>query len=80
MATMGNQKENNQSTKKEKISTPIVDGAVVDEDEIIKEFVTSIPDDIWMELALTQRRELYKICAALSLDLHFIKHESTSNR
>ena len=57
-----------------------MDGAVVDEDEIIKEFVTSIPDDIWMELALTQRRELYKICAALSLDLHFIKHESTSNR
>jgi len=80
MATMGNKKQSNQSTKKEKIITPIVDGAVVDEDEIIKEFVTSIPDDIWMELALTQRRELYKICAALSLDLHFIKHESTSNR
>ena len=80
MATMGNKKQSNQSTKKEKNSTSSVDGAVVDEDEIIKEFVTSIPDDIWMELALTQRRELYKICAALSLDLHFIKHESTSNR
>lgn len=60
-----------------------MDGAVVDEDEIIKEFVTSIPDDIWMELALTQRRELYKICAALSLDLQLIEegnNESTSNR
>lgn len=57
-----------------------MDGEVVSEEEAIKEFVDSIPDDIWMELALTQRRELYKICAALSLDLHLIKHESTSNR
>ena len=80
MATMGNQQENNQSTKKEKVSTSSMDGEVVSEEEAIKEFVDSIPDDIWMELALTQRRELYKICAALSLDLHLIKHESTSNR
>lgn len=77
---MGNQQENNQSTKKEKVSTSSMDGEVVSEEEAIKEFVDSIPDDIWMELALTQRRELYKICAALSLDLHLIKHESTSNR
>ena len=39
---MGNPKENNQSTKEEKVSTPIVDGAVVDEDEIIKQHLEKL--------------------------------------
>ena len=52
----------------------------MDSNEYIEDFIDSIPDDIWIELATTQRRELHKICVALTLDLYFLENESTSNR
>ena len=52
----------------------------MDSTEYIEDFIDSIPDDIWVELATTQRRELYKICVALTLDLYFLENESTNNR
>jgi len=52
----------------------------MDSTKYIEDFVDSIPEDIWVELATTQRRELYKICVALTLDLYFLENESTSNR
>ena len=57
-----------------------MDGAVVDEKEVIDTFLNSIPEEIWIELITTQRRELHKICVALTLDLYFIENESISNR
>ena len=57
-----------------------MDGTVVTEENYIKEFVESIPNDIWIEIAITEWEELEKICVALTLDLYFIKNESTSNR
>lgn len=52
----------------------------MDSTKYIEDFVDSIPEDIWIELATTQRQELYKICVALTLDLYFLENESTSNR
>ena len=57
-----------------------MDGTVVTEENYNKEFVESIPNDIWIEIAITEWEELEKICVALTLDLYFIKNESTSNR
>jgi len=52
----------------------------MDSTEYIEEFIESIPEDVWIELATLHRKELYRICVALTLDLYHLENESTSNR
>lgn len=52
----------------------------MDNNEYIEDFVDSIPDDVWVDLATFHRRDLEKICVALTLDLYFLENEGTSNR
>ena len=52
----------------------------MDSREYIEDFVESIPEDVWVELATIHRRDLEKICVALTLDLYFLEHERTSDR
>ena len=49
-------------------------------DEFIKEFIESIPEEMWIDLAHYHKNELKSICNALTLDLYFIENESISNR
>lgn len=52
----------------------------MDDQKYIDEFIESIPEDVWIELAIFHRNELKKICVALTLDLYFLENEDTSNR
>lgn len=52
----------------------------MDDQKYIDEFIESIPEDVWVELATYHRNELEKICVALTLDLYLLEYESTSNR
>ena len=47
----------------------------MDSQKYIDEFIESIPDDVWVELAIVHRKELEKICTALTLDLYFLEEK-----